>query len=455
MDGPVRRHAFLVGTDADGAGELDEPLAGLIELFMLGHRLPVARARAALEPVDLEEVAETGLLTVAGEWVTPEYRLRPHDQLLLAGDVDRPEAADLVSAFTGPTLTLARLIPRTPSRRMLDVGTGSGILALLGAAHCEHVTATDLNRRALMFARFNAELNGISNLELLEGSWFEPVVGRCFDLVVCNPPYLVSPDQEFIYRDSGLAGTTLLEQLIRQASEHLTPGGLAVMLCSWPHQSADDWAAVPNAAVSGTDCDALIIGSDAIDPFDYAVRWNTPPVSFVTPHALRETVARWRRYYRAIGAGAITFGAIILRRRSRGTPWVSAFTARTGFGEGASEQLTAMLAGHDLLEALDDRALLARRLSLCDGLDVSQRFGRREGRFVARPAMVKLDGGIGVSAAVDPDALDVVFACDGRRTLREAVERAAGRSGKSTDEVAHRATAAARELLRHGLLSGA
>jgi SAM-dependent methyltransferase len=338
---------------------------------------------------------------------------------------------------------------------MLDVGTGSGVLALMGAAHCDQVTATDVNPRALMFARFNAGLNDVSNLELIEGSWFEPVAGRTFDLVVCNPPYVVSPDRDFVYRDSGMPGASLLEQLIRQSAQCLAPGGIGVMLCNWPHGSVEDWDLAPRAAVEGTGADAIILSLATGDPFDYAVRWNTPPARFDTPDALRASVARWLAHYRATGTGAITYGAVILRRREHGTPWMRPLKASTPPGERAGQQLGALLAGHDLLEALDDGGLMARRFSLLEGIDVSQRFGRRAGRFVARPAMVSLEGGLGLSAGVDPDALDVLFACDGRRTLSEAVARVAERRGESVDALGELARTAVRELLVHGLLLGA
>ena len=451
---PVRRHRFLLGTETNVVGELDEPLAALVELFALGQRVRSARARAALEPVDLGEISETGLVTVNGEWVTPRYRLQPYADLLLAADVNRPGDPDRVSSFTGHTLKLARLTPRGRARSMLDVGAGSGILALLGATHSDRVTATDVNPRALMFAGFNASLNEITNLELLEGPWFEPVAGRVFDLIVCNPPYVVSPDQEFAYRDSGLPGSALLEQLTRGMADGLAPGGLAVMLCNWPHDSEDDWDAAPTAAAAGTGCDALILGAGTVDPFEYVVRWSTPPVEFMEPGALRETVARWLGYYQATGVGAITNGAVILRRRTRGTPWLRTMTATATVGDRASEQLTALLAGHDLLEQLELRGLLARRFSLPEGLDISQRFQRRDARFTARPAMIRLDDGLGVSAAVDPDALDVLFACDGRRTLSEAVDHVATRRGVSAEAVSETAIAAVSELLRHGLLQG-
>ena len=95
---------------------------------------------------------------------------------------------------------------------------------------------------------------------------------------------------------------------------------------------------------------------------------------------------------------------------------------------------------------------MATRFSLPAGIDVSQRFRRRTTGFVARPAMVSLDGGLGIRAAIDPDALDALFACDGTRTLGEIVERLAARRGLPLAPLSDIVTGAARELLAHGLL---
>jgi 2-polyprenyl-3-methyl-5-hydroxy-6-metoxy-1,4-benzoquinol methylase len=122
----------------------------------LGGRLRLGVARRALQPARLEEIGETGLLSLNGQWVTPNYLLLPHRHLLIAGDGHRPADPDVVSSFSGPSLMLARLTPPVAARSMLDLGTGSGVLALLGAEHCGGVTAVDINARALMFARFNA-----------------------------------------------------------------------------------------------------------------------------------------------------------------------------------------------------------------------------------------------------------------------------------------------------------
>jgi SAM-dependent methyltransferase len=447
---PQRLHRFLVGTEADAVRDLDERLAALVTLFALGKRLPLKVAHRALQPARLEEIQETGLVSLNGQWVIPNHLLLPHRHLLIAGDGHRPGDQNVVSSFSEPSLMLARLTPRVAARSLLDLGTGSGVLALLGAEHCGGVTAIDINRRALMFARFNARLNEIPDIELLEGSWFEPVAGRRFDLILGNPPYVISPDREFTFRDSGLRGTALLDGLVRQTAEHLEPGGLGILLCSWPHASEDDWADAPRSAAAGTGCDALIFCHATLDPLDYSVSWNTPPVRFLSPDSLRETVARWLGYYTDIGAGALSYGAVILRRRMTGTPWVSSWRAGCAPGDRAPEQLVRAITGHDLI-AVDDGALQAKRLSLPDGIDVTQRFAQRQGRFLERPAMIRLDGGLGVTAAVDANVLDVIFACDGRRTLSENVGRFAERREMPADSLAHLVTAAVRELLRHGL----
>jgi SAM-dependent methyltransferase len=448
---PQRLHRFLVGTEADAVRDLDERLAALVTLFALGKRLPLKVAHRALQPARLEEVQETGLVSLNGQWVIPNHLLLPHRHLLIAGDGHRPGDQNVVSSFSEPSLMLARLTPRVAARSMLDLGTGSGVLALLGAEHCGEVTAIDINTRALMFARFNARLNEIPDIELLEGSWFEPVAGRRFDLILGNPPYVISPDREFAFRDSGLRGTALLDGLVRQTAEHLEPGGLGILLCSWPHASEDDWADAPRSAAAGTGCDALIFCHATLDPLDYSVSWNIPPARFLPPDSLRETVARWLGYYSDIGAGALSYGAVILRRRMTGTPWVSSWRAGCAPGDRAPEQLIRAITGHDLI-AVDDGALQAKRLSLPDGIDVTQRFAQRQGRFLERPAMIRLDGGLGVTAAVDANVLDVIFACDGRRTLSENVGRCAERREMPADSLAHPVTAAVRELLRHGLL---
>src|SRR5437868_3782442 len=156
----------------------------LVELFVLGE--PVAAGKL---PVPAEELEAAGLVVRDGELVRAPLRLTPHEGLLLAHDGEElVRRTDYVTGVNNATRTLATLTIREPVERALDLGTGCGVLALLATGHAESSVATDVNERALDFARLNSSLND-REVDLRMGSWFEPVAGESFDLIVANPPF--------------------------------------------------------------------------------------------------------------------------------------------------------------------------------------------------------------------------------------------------------------------------
>jgi release factor glutamine methyltransferase len=82
--------------------------------------------------------------------------------------------------------------------KVVDLGTGSGAIALALASERRQwqVAATDLSADALEVARANAASHGLTRVEFLQGSWFEPLAGRRFDVVVSNPPYIGADEPE-------------------------------------------------------------------------------------------------------------------------------------------------------------------------------------------------------------------------------------------------------------------
>ena len=133
--------------------------------------------------------------------------LRPHEARDDAGDVRWWIASDLGELATGAPLTpdhvlgiggaglaLAALTPRRPVAAAFDLGCGCGIQTLYLLRHADRVTATDVSERALAFTAFNAALAAVGpdRLELLAGSLLEPVAGRRFDLIVTNPPFVLT-----------------------------------------------------------------------------------------------------------------------------------------------------------------------------------------------------------------------------------------------------------------------
>lgn len=104
--------------------------------------------------------------------------------------VPRPETELLVE------LAL-REIPREADWRVLDLGTGSGAIAVAIAAErplCE-ITAVDISAAALAVAEENVRHADLANVRCIEGSWTAPVVGQVFDIIVSNPPYVAQDDE--------------------------------------------------------------------------------------------------------------------------------------------------------------------------------------------------------------------------------------------------------------------
>ena len=143
----------------------------------------------------------------------------------------------LIPRHDTETLVLEALKRLPGAATVLDIGTGSGCIAVSLAQQLplSAVTAIDLSKEALTVARRNAERHGVA-IEFLQGSLCEPVRGRCFDLIVSNPPYIPSRDidvlepevRDFDPRvalDGGLDGLDIYKVLIPAALHCLKPGG--------------------------------------------------------------------------------------------------------------------------------------------------------------------------------------------------------------------------------------
>jgi release factor glutamine methyltransferase len=137
----------------------------------------------------------------------------------------------------------------TPGSRVLDLGTGTGVLAIAAAASAARVAAVDSNPAAVECARINARTNSVDDrLEIRLGDLFEPVTGERFDLVLCNPPYFAgrpATELETAFR----AGDFAL-RFARGLGDHLVDGGRALVTLSSIGDEAGFLAAFDEAGLT-------------------------------------------------------------------------------------------------------------------------------------------------------------------------------------------------------------
>ena len=430
-----------------------EPFSVLVRLFLLGASLDAGEAQRALGSVDVGTLVDTGWLEETDGGVRATLKLVPHGELLIASDreTEGPTRADWVAGIHPPSVTLAKLTVRLPVARALDVATGNGIQALLASHHAGAVVATDVNPRALALAALNARLNGVSNIELREGSYFEPAGGERFDLVTCNPPYVISPESSYAYRDSGLPGDTVSRQVVEAAPDVLNEGGFAHILISWAHAADDRWSTLEDWIVA-RNCDAWLLHLGSDDPLTHASEW-LKPVAREDTERFREQLGDWLDYLDRLGAEAIAHGAVILRRRSDGRNWTRKDRISLERLEQASEHILRVFEAQDYLESLeDDTELLDAELALVDSHRLEQTLVGPE----LRATTLSLHEGLAFRIGLDEHATALVPLLDGQRPLRAVLAQRASQLGLGSEDAVRFEAAAlpvARRLLELGLVS--
>lgn len=210
--------------------------------LLLARALDVARAYLFAHPEDeLDEAAIGRFFEAVGRrkeglplaYITGEKEFWSLP-LMVTRDtlVPRPETELLVELALG-------FIPRRAEYRVLDLGTGSGAIALAIASErprCE-ITATDASEAALNVARENARRLQLANVEFLPGDWTAPVAGRTFDLVVSNPPYVRHGDpalaalrhEPALALSAGEEGLSAIRLLARDCRALLRPGAPLIL----------------------------------------------------------------------------------------------------------------------------------------------------------------------------------------------------------------------------------
>jgi methylase of polypeptide subunit release factors len=443
------------------------PLDTLVRLFLLQQPVSRAQARAALKGLDAYEAG--GWVNADGDTVRATVDVRPYagdggeDWWIVSdlgcsvggaggiGSAPGVDRADLVLGVGGASTTLAGLTVREPVASALDLGTGSGVQALHASRHAAKVTATDLNPRALHFAHLTLALSGAREADLREGSLFEPVADERFDLIVSNPPFVISPGGRFTYRDGGMAGDDLCRALVSSSADHLTDGGWCQLLANWQHTAGQDWRErVASWVPAG--CDAWIVQREVQDVAQYAELWLRDGGDHrADPAAYAERYDAWLDEFERRGVEGIGFGWITLRKSGADRPAVTAEEWPHPVEQPLGPHIADWFARRDFLRAHDDAALLAARFTLAP--DVVQEQVGLPG--AEDPEHVVLRSARGMRRATKVDTVGAGFAgvCDGTLPAGRIVDAIAQLLGEDPVVLRDRTPESIRLLVEQGFLS--
>ncbi|MCD0482441.1 methyltransferase [Streptacidiphilus sp. ASG 303] len=459
------------------------PLETLVRLFLLQQSVPWAQAAAAL-PAD--DCLAGGWLLRDGDAVRAAVDVRPYANEVAgadsadawvvsdlgcavggAGGIGAAGAAtgvdrrDLVLGVGGASTTLAGITVRRPARETLDLGTGSGVQALHAARHSGRVTATDVNPRALHFTRLTAALSGFGNVETAGGSLFEPVADRRFDLVVSNPPFVISPGGRFTYRDGGLPGDELCRRLVRGAADHLAPGGYCQLLANWQHVRGEDWHERLAGWVAGTGLDAWVVQREVQDTAQYAELWlrdaGDHRVGAEPGETAEEARVRynarydaWLDAFEASRVEGVGFGWITLRASGSDRPAVHVEEWPHPVEQPLGPHVERWFDRQDFLRTRDDAALLAARYRLAPEV-VQEQVGAPGAED---PEHVILRQNRGMRRATKVDTVGAGFAgvCDGTLAAGDIVDAIARLLGEDRVVLRDRVPQSLRLLVEQGFV---
>ncbi|GGZ85588.1 methyltransferase [Streptomyces echinoruber] len=444
----------------------DTPLEALVRLFLLQQPVPHARLKDVL-PV--EECLATGWLVRAGaDELAATVDVRPYggpdgeDWFVVAdlgcavggaGGIGRGDEG-VVLGVGGASTTLAGITVRTPVASALDLGTGSGIQALHASRHAGRVTATDVNPRALHIAALTLALSGAPAADLRQGSLFEPVgEEETFDLIVSNPPFVISPGARLTYRDGGMRGDDLCRTLVQQAGERLAPGGFAQFLANWEHVEGEEWQDRLRSWVP-RGCDAWIVQREVLDVTQYAELWLRDAGDHRgDPAEYRARYDAWLEEFEARKVRSVGFGWITLRRTDAATPSILVEEWPHPVEQPLGDTIRATFDRIDYLRAHDDAALLEAHFTLAP--EILQEQVGLPGAEDPEHVVLRQRRGMRRATTVDTVGAGFVGACDGTLGAGRILDAIAQLIGEDPVLLRDRTPAQIRRLVEQGFLEPA
>jgi hypothetical protein len=426
----------------------------LARCFFLGQ--PIAKEAGATLPGDVLTIMhDCDVLHTDRNALRPAALIVPCRGLWLASDTHQQRetagAKDHVMTVNEPALALLDFAVPVAGERVLDLCSGvllHGLAAGVGA----QVTGADLNPRAALFGNFNAALNEHENVRCVTGDLFEPVAGQRFDLILSNPPFVISPGSGYSFRENPQALDDFCRRLVREVSNHLQEGGFCELICEWVELEDRPWEARLADWFRDTGCDVWVLAANRQLPQTYVRDW-VAETSYEDDQPSDERYTAWLGHLIERGVTAVHGGLICMRRRS-GDNWTS--FSRIEQGMPSKPVGAAVLQGfhnRDFLHAHRSDATFAQtRLAVAPGARLESKSAWREGDWRPDSMILSVEDGVPVRVGLDPNVMALIQRVARCPTLAEAVADFADAQGMPVDKIAEQCLGILRRLLEQGCL---
>lgn len=376
----------------------------------------------------LERLLRIGMLerTSAGI-VCPFIVIHFHSKVIVFDHIKFKQgdgAKYLVMGLGTSTTSLMNATPRRRVRRALDLGCGGGIQSFNISPHADEVVGLDINPRALAFARAGARLNNCHNIDFRESDFFSAVDGEKFDLIVANPPFVISPESEFHYRDGGLGGDRVTEKVLRNVSSYLEEGGISLTICEWAHHT--DMSAIDRLRswVQGNGCDVWVAIAGSTEMDAYAITWLRPYQALTSQEQYTQLYEKWMAYYKDSGIQSVQLGLVVMRKRT-GSNWFHPLDVPDTTKGPWGDVLLRYLDTQDILESSSQDQLLDLCYRLSENVRLRQTLAQEENRWDSVSVELTMTHPLPFTSKVDQLAAALCAQCDGTQTLRSLLTRMA------------------------------
>jgi predicted RNA methylase len=317
--------------------------------------------------------------------------------------------------------------------------------------YSKSVVGTDVNARAIEFARFNAALNGVQNISFCAGDAFQPVSGRKFTRIVANPPFFLSRASKYTFSDSPVELDGFTGQLARQAPSFLEEGGFFQMICEWVQIGDQPWPERLAAWTEGSGCDVFVLRrtESLFTPVQYAEH-RMEEAQLLHSNPSPDMFEDQLSHLKEKGVTLVCGGIITMRKRS-GSNWFE-----TAIGSPAGNEL-----GQSILRRFNqltithtrpERELLKERYQFAGDAAIQQRHALKDGRWELTGGEIISTGGFEGKFAVDPIVSQFLPLFDGNTTVGEIAAHVAADLKLNSQEADKRCIDLTRRLLRNGFV---